>query len=122
MLNKGTGAEMNVFDPEIVRIKLGDSVHFVAVDKGHNVQSIQTMMPEGAQSFSGQMGQDLTVKFDKPGVYGYDCMPHYGMGMVGLIAVGTPKNEDAAKAALNNVPPMAKAKFTKLFSKLDGKP
>ena len=122
MLTSGDGGVTNVFDPEIVKIQPGDSVHFVAVGKGHNVQSINSMAPDGAAPFNGQVSQDLTVKFDKAGVSGYHCLPHYSMGMVGLIVVGAPTNEDAAKAGLEKgVPPLAKAKFTKLFSQLDAK-
>src|ERR1700690_1173572 len=101
MLTSGNGGETNVFDPEIVRVKPGDSVHFVAVGKGHNVQSIKSMIPEDASSFRGPISQDFTVKFDKAGIYGYYCMPHFSMGMVGLVVVGTPTNETSVKAGMN---------------------
>jgi hypothetical protein len=57
------------------------------------------------------------VKFDQAGVYGVKCMPHYGMGMVAMIVVGTPANIDQAKA----VPQVGKAKqvFATLFEKLE---
>ena len=120
MLNKGSDGSTMVFEPALVRIAPGDSVHFVAVDKSHDVQSMASMMPDGVQPFVGKMNEDLTVKLDKPGVYGYQCKPHYGMGMVGLIVVGKPVNEDAAKAAMaSGMPPFAKNRFTKLFGELD---
>ena len=40
----------------------------------------------------------LRKTIDKPGVYGFKCKPHYGMGMVGLIVVGEPVNKTAAAA------------------------
>jgi pseudoazurin len=116
MLNKGAEGAM-VFEPALVKIAPGDTVHFVTVDKGHNVEMIPEMAPEGVTPFTGKMSQDLTVKLDKPGVYGYRCLPHYGLGMVGLIVVGSPVNEDAAKAV--NHPPKATERFTKLFAELD---
>lgn len=97
MLNKGNGRTM-VFSPEVVRIAPGDTVTFVATDPGHNAEVIPTMMPAGAAPFKGKMNQTFTVKFSKPGVYGYKCLPHYGMGMVGAIIVGTPSNMAQAKA------------------------
>ena len=87
MLNKGNGRAM-VFSPEVVKIAPGDTVTFVATDKGHNAEIISTMIPAGAAPFKGKMSQNLTVKFAKPGFYGYKCMPHYGMGMVGGVVVG----------------------------------
>ena len=118
MLNKGPDHMMQ-FDPELLRIEPGDTVHFVAVDKGHSAQSISGMIPDGADPFTGAMGQDLTVTLTTEGVYGYSCLPHGGMGMVGLIVVGHPTNEANAKSV--SVPGMARHTFAKLFEALDAK-
>jgi pseudoazurin len=116
MLNQASNGQRG-FEPAIVRINPGDSVHFVAVDKGHSVQTIPGMLPEGAKPFSGNVSEDLTVKFDKPGVYGYRCVPHYMMGMVGLVVVGKAVNEASARNI--SQPRDAKARFDQLFSELD---
>lgn len=112
MLNKGAEGMM-VFEPSVVKIAPGDSVHFVATDKSHNVETIEGMIPASATPFKGEMSKDLTVTFDQPGVYGVKCKPHYGMGMVGLIVVGDPINLADAQA----VPQKGKAKkrFETLF-------
>jgi pseudoazurin len=102
------------FEPNFLRIKPGDSVHFVAKDKGHDVISIPGMVPDGAEPFKGEMNKDITVTFTKPGVYGVECQPHYSMGMVGLIVVGDPSsNLEKAKAVTQ--PGKAKQAFAKLF-------
>ena len=102
------------FEPNFLRIKPGDSVHFVAKDKGHDVISIPGMVPDGAVPFKGEMNKDITVTFTKPGVYGVECQPHYSMGMVGLIVVGDPSsNLEKAKAVTQ--PGKAKQAFAKLF-------
>jgi pseudoazurin len=115
MLNKGAEGVM-VFEPAFVKINPGDTVKFVASDKGHNVETIDAMVPEGGQKFVGKINEELAITFDKPGVYGYKCKPHYGMGMVGMIVVGEPTNVDQAKAA--NHPGKAKQTFATLFDKL----
>jgi pseudoazurin len=115
MLNKGTEGVM-VFEPALVKIAPGDTVKFVAADKGHNVESIETMLPEGGKAFTGKLSEEIAVTFDKPGVYGYRCKPHYGMGMVGIVVVGEPTNADQAKAATH--PGKAKQAFANLFDKL----
>jgi pseudoazurin len=114
MLNKGA-AGMMVFEPSFLKIAPGDTVHFVAADKGHNVMSVEGMIPSGATPYMGKMNEELTVTFDQPGVYGFECKPHYGMGMVGLVVVGDPINLADAKA----VPQKGKAK--KGFEELLGK-
>src|SRR3546814_15114346 len=48
MLNKRAG-ESFVYSSDLVRIDTGDSVTFVPTTKGHNVQSIQGMRPDGAE-------------------------------------------------------------------------
>lgn len=114
MLNKGTEGAM-VFEPSLVSIQPGDKVKFVATDKGHNVEMVEGMMPEGATSFVGKINEELVVTFDKPGVYGIKCKPHYPMGMVGMIVVGKPANEaEAAKVAH---PGRAKQVFATLFGR-----
>ena len=115
MLNKGAEGAM-VFEPALVKIAPGDTVHFVAVDKGHDVLSIDGMIPDGATPFVGELGKDLTVTFTVPGVYGYKCKPHYGMGMIGLVIVGDPVNLDAVKAVKQTG--LAKKRFAALFAGL----
>jgi pseudoazurin len=115
MLNKGTEGMM-VFEPALVKIEPGDSIKFVATDKGHNAEAIKAMMPEGTGLFVGKINEELVVTFDRPGVYGYKCAPHYGMGMVGMIVVGAPDNAEQAKAVVH--PGKAKQTFAKLFDNL----
>jgi len=115
MLNKGAEGVM-VFEPALVRIAPGDTVKFVSTDKGHNAETIKGMLPDGGATFIGKMGEDVAVKFDQAGIYGIKCAPHYGMGKVAMVVVGTPANEEQAKA----VPQIGKAKqvFATLFERL----
>jgi len=87
MLNRGAAGAM-VFEPALVRVAPGDTVTFVPSNPSHNAESIAGMTPTGAQPFRGAMNRPTTVRFDRAGVYGYKCMPHYGMGMVGVVVVG----------------------------------
>lgn len=116
MLDQGMSGMMQ-YDPQLLKIAPGDTVHFVAADQGHNVQSIDGMSPAGAKPFAGEIGRNLTVTFTVPGVYGYRCVPHGTLGMVGLILVGNPVNEAQAKAAA--MPGMAGRVFAKLFDAID---
>jgi pseudoazurin len=62
------------------------------------------------------MDEEITITFDKEGIYGVRCKPHYGMGMVAMIVVGNPVNEQQARAVVH--PGKAKATFATLFTKL----
>jgi pseudoazurin len=94
-------------------------VRFLPTNKGHNAESIAGMAPEGTAPFKGEMNKELVVTFETPGVYGYQCKPHYGMGMVGLIVVGdeTPNIENAKSVTH---PGKAKQVFAKLFELIRG--
>ena len=112
MLNKGEKGTM-VFEPDFISAAPGDTIRFVPTDKGHNVETIKGMLPEGAEAFKSKFNEVFTVTLDKEGVYGVKCAPHYGMGMVALIEVGEPVNLEKAKAVKQTG--KAKAVFAELF-------
>ncbi|MBA5775701.1 pseudoazurin [Stappia sp. F7233] len=112
MLNKGEKGVM-VFEPDLIKVAPGDTVTFKATDAGHNAETIKGMLPDGAEPFVGKMGQDVTVTFTQPGVYGIKCKPHLGMGMIAAVVVGEPVNLDAVKAVKN--PGKAGKKFTDIL-------
>lgn len=87
MLNQSEADRM-VFEPAFLTIAPGDTVHFVSTDRGHNAESVDGMIPEGAEAFSGRINEEIEVTFDVEGLYGIRCTPHFAMGMVMTIAVG----------------------------------
>ena len=101
MLNKDIGSKKrNIYSPALIQIELGDTVKWVATDRGHNVEFVRGAVPEGVKPFRSALGKDVSYTFSTPGVYVYKCTPHYGQGMVGIVIVGeTPDNlsEIAAK-------------------------
>ena len=89
MLNK-LGKERMVFSKKMISIELNDNVLWKSVDKGHNVQFIG--MPDGAKKYKSKISKDASYKFEKPGIYLYQCTPHKAMGMIGIIVVGNDKS------------------------------
>ncbi|MBX3584417.1 MAG: pseudoazurin [Rhizobiaceae bacterium] len=117
MLNKGPEGQPMQFDPAFLKIAPGDSVKFVATDKGHNSESILGMIPEGVDTWKGKMNEEITLTFDVEGIYGYKCTPHFGMGMVGIVQVGeNTDNLDAAKTA--KLPGKAKSRMAELIAQV----
>ena len=87
MLNSGDAGPM-VFEPAFLQVAPGDTVTFIATDRGHNAETIDGMMPEGAEGFEGRINEEIAVTFDVEGFYGIRCKPHFAMGMVMTIAGG----------------------------------
>ena len=106
------------FHPDFIRILPGDKVRFRQIAAGGLVQSIRGMLPQGASQFAASVDRDLEIQFEHDGVYGVQYANAYQAGGVVLVVVGKPVNELAAKAVQN--PPLAQARFDKLFSILDG--
>jgi pseudoazurin len=115
LLNKGTEGAM-VFEPAFIKAAVGDTINFVSPDKGHNVESIKGMLPEGVEPFKSKMSEDYTLTLTTEGVYGVKCTPHYAMGMVALIEVGAPVNLDAVAAVVQKG--KAKTRFEPLFAQV----
>ena len=98
MLNSGEGGQM-IFEPAVIKVSIGDTIHFKASDMSHNSATIKGMLPAGAEPWSGQMNNDISVKMDTEGVYVYQCDPHVMMAMIGVIQVGEAVNIQDIKEA-----------------------
>lgn len=118
MLNRGVDGSM-VFEPALIRAQPGDTIRFVPTDRNHNAETLANMLPEGAAGARGAMNAAFELRVTRPGLYGIKCAPHYGMGMVALIAVGRSwPNLDAVRAAVARTPVMARRRFTAMLAQL----
>ena len=115
MRNKGAAGLM-VFEPAFVSAAVGDTVRFVPTDPGHNAEPIPGMLPAGVALSAGKMNQTYVVKLTKPGVYGFKCLPHYGMGMVALVKAGKATPANLATASAVKTPPLAAKRLAPLFA------
>ncbi len=96
--NKGADGTAMVFEPAFARAAVGDTIKFMPVDKGHFVQNLPMMWPEGMAEVKGKVSEELDFKVEKDGFYAFKCAPHFAMGMVALIQVGNAPVTDAVKA------------------------
>ncbi len=117
MLNKGSNGAPMQFEPAYLAVRPGDTVKFLATDKGHNAESVAGMLPAGAAPFKGKINEEIVVKFTKPGLYGYKCLPHTGMGMVGLVQVGAATNKPQVAAEAARLPGNGKKVMSGLLAR-----
>lgn len=109
MLNKGSDGERMVFEPAFIQAQPGDTIRFLASDKGHNAELNKGMHPDGVEVFKGKINEEIEVTLDTEGVYGVICKPHFSMGMVMTIAVGDVEVPD--NFFEGRVPKKAKERF-----------
>jgi pseudoazurin len=115
MVNKdGEGRTMQ-FEPAFLKVAPGDTIHFVAKDKGHDSESLKDAIPEGAEGWKGKISQDVSVTLTEPGLYAYRCTPHFALGMVGLIQVGDDTSNLAAIQDLK-LPAKARSRMDELLT------
>ena len=99
MLNKGKDGAM-VFEPSAVKVAKGDTVTFIPTDKSHNAETVDNVLPAGAEAFKGKMNETVKITFSTSGAYVIKCAPHFGMGMTALVVVDdNPANLADVKAA-----------------------
>ena len=85
-IQMGSGGNL-VFDPNEISIAAGETVTFVNGDlPPHNM--VVEGFPELSHSdLSFVGGESFDVTFDNPGDYEFQCEPHAGAGMKGVIHV-----------------------------------
>lgn len=111
---------MQVFKPRIIEANVGDTIRFVPTDPTHQSSSMAEMIPEGARGWEGKINQVVEYVVPKPGIYGYQCTPHYAAGMVGIIIVngeGKLDNLEAARAVPHAG--LAKREFEEIFAEAE---
>lgn len=116
MMNKGEAGAM-VFEPAFVKAQPGDVVRFIPTDKGHNVEDIDGMLPDGVEGFKTKFNEEFDLTVEAEGIYGIKCTPHYAMGMVALIQVGEAVNLDEATAVQQKG--KAKARMADLIAQVE---
>ena len=119
MLNQGPDGQPMQFDPAFLKIEPGDTVTFVPTDRGHNSEAIPELIPEGAEPWKGKIDEQISVTLSVEGLYGYRCLPHFALGMVGLIQVGdSTANIDAFQTA--TLPGKARERMDQLLAEAQG--
>ena len=116
MLNKRDDGAKMVYSEDIARINVGDTITWLPASKGHNVHFIAG--PDGWElPKKSKNNKEVTISFDTPGVYLYQCTPHASMGMIAIVIVGEDtSNLDAiAKAKVRG---KSKRKLKKLLGEL----
>ena len=99
MLNKRDDGAKMVYSQDIARVAVGDTITWVPTSKGHNVEFVAG--PEGWDfPKKSKNNKEVSITFDVPGIYLYQCTPHKGMGMIALVVVGDDtSNKDAISKA-----------------------
>jgi pseudoazurin len=94
MLNKGADGKAMVFEPDFVRAAVGDTIKIVPVDKGHFAVSLKKVWPAGVTEIKTKINTEYSFTVEKEGLYGLNCTPHYAMGMIAMVQVGTSVPDD----------------------------
>lgn len=118
MLNRGAAGSM-VFEPGLIRARVGDVVRFLPTDPGHNAELIRGMTPDGVPLTRGLMNRTFDLPIRRPGLYGVKCAPHLGMGMVALIAAGDVKAQAAGfQTAAARLPTLSRRRMTAMLQQV----
>ncbi|MCJ8318192.1 MAG: plastocyanin/azurin family copper-binding protein [Colwellia sp.] len=90
----GTNGKMMVFEPILSKISVGDTVNFIPSDASHNAESFS--VPTEKSTFKTPYGKATKITFNEEGIVLVKCLPHFSLGMIGIIVIG--ENVDKKKA------------------------
>ncbi len=95
------------FTPNELTISIGDTVEWKNTDGYHNVNGTQITYSTNPGSFGNNPGSNWTYSyvFTSSGKYNYQCDPHVGLGMVGMILV-------SGTTAMKHIVNVSNYKFT----------
>ena len=116
MLNKRDDGAKMVYSEDIARINVGDTITWLPKSKGHNVHFIAG--PDGWElPNKSKNNKEVSITFDTPGIYIYQCTPHATMGMIAMVVVGDDKSnlDDISKTKIRG---KSKRKFKELLENL----
>ena len=91
------------FTPQTVTITAGDKVVWTNNGGTHNVDGKMSTFPANPESFGNSVGSGWTYEFtfNTAGTYNYQCDPHAGFGMTGVVIVN-PKSVTAVPLLSDN--------------------
>lgn len=111
MLNRSAAGTM-VFEPGLIRARIGDTVRFMPTDPSHNAELIRGMTPAGVPMARGAMNKMFDLRVTHAGLYGVKCSPHFGMGMVALIVAGDARRDlPAFRTATARLPVLSRRRM-----------
>ncbi len=88
----------HVYDPVEITISSGDTVRWVNMQGNHNVNGSQSVFPDNPEGFFSGPAQggnwEYEFIFTIPGQYDYQCDPHIGFDMFGVVTVEGPPVAD----------------------------
>ena len=117
MLNKRDDGAKMVYSQDIARVAVGDTITWVPTSKGHNVEFVAG--PDGWDlPKKSKNNKEVSITFDVPGIYFYQCTPHKAMGMIGLVVVGEGGEVPLNDVSKTKVMGKSKKKLKALLSEL----
>jgi|TARA_R110001592_G_scaffold35521_3_gene120837 pseudoazurin len=117
MLNKRDDGAKMVYSQDIARIDVGDTITWLPKSKGHNVEF--KAGPEGWKApKKSKNNKEVSMTFDTPGVYFYQCSPHKSMGMIALVVVGNDTSNKDTILKASKAKGRSKKKLKQLLGEL----
>lgn len=112
--------ELHVFKPRLVTAKVGDTIRFIPSEPSHQSSSIAAMLPEGSRGWEGEINKEISYVVPAPGIYGFQCIPHYAAGMVGVVIVeGEGKLDNLQRARESGHPGLGVPEFVEIFAEAE---
>lgn len=113
-------SEQHVFKPRLVNAQVGDTIRFIPTESSHQSSSIASMLPDASNGWEGEVNKEISYTIPAPGIYGFQCVPHYAAGMVGVVIVeGEGKLDNLERAKESGHPGLGVPEFFEIFAEAE---
>jgi len=113
-------SEQHVFKPRLVSAQVGDTIRFIPTESSHQSSSIASMLPDASNGWEGEVNKEISYTIPAPGIYGFQCVPHYAAGMVGVVIVeGEGKLDNLERAKESGHPGLGVPEFFEIFAEAE---
>ena len=115
-------SEQHVFKPRLVSAQVGDTIRFIPTETSHQSSSIASMLPDASNGWEGEVNEETSYTIPAPGIYGFQCVPHYAAGMVGVVIVeGEGKLDNLERAKESGHPGLGVPEFFEIFAEAEAR-
>jgi len=119
-IDPDNSGEQHVFKPRLVSAQVGDTIRFIPTEPSHQSSSIAAMLPDVARGWEGEVNDEISYVLPAAGIYGFQCVPHYAAGMVGVVIVeGEGKLDNLARAREAGHPGLGVPEIAAIFAEAE---
>lgn len=120
-VSASAATDMFRFEPDLVRLGVGDEIAFLNSRGEHTVHSVAALWPAGMEPVAISNKPEVRLTLSQEGIYAFRCRRHGQYGMVMLVVAGSGGDLEDARARVDTMKARSREKqaFLDLIDQLE---